>query len=486
MDMLAGPGYWLARLVFERALAAIYVVAFLTAANQFRALLGSDGLLPIPRYVQRTGFRRQPSIFHLYYSDAFYSAVAWFGAALSFAILIGLADVSPLWAGMLEWLVLWLLYLSIVNVGQLWYSFGWESLLLEAGFLAVFLGPGHVRPPIIVMWLLRWLLFRLEFGAGLIKIRGDHCWRDLTALFYHHETQPMPGPLSWYFHHLPKWLHRAEVLANHATQLLVPFVLFTPQPVAGWAAIVIILTQCWLLVSGNFAWLNALTIVLALSALDSHQIHLVLPISAPSMSPAPTWYAATVLALGVVMVVLAWWPIRNMLSRHQIMNTNFNRIHLGNTYGAFGTIERRRYEVVVAGTSDERPSATSDWREYEFTGKPGDPRRRPAQIAPYHLRLDWLMWFAGISPVYAQPWLERFAEKLLRNDHDLIRLLRHNPFPDEPPAFVRADLYLYRFTTRAERRASRAWWQRTGVAEFLPPVALTRPSAPADGRRAAE
>ncbi len=204
----ADPASWFAREAFQRGLAAIYLCGFLAAALQFRALLGEHGLLPIPAYLRRTPFRRSPSVFHLYYSDRLYAAVAWIGAALSVALIAGAADALPLGAAMLAWAVLWAAYLSIVNVGQTWYHFGWETLLLEAGFLAVFLGNVGTAPPTLVLWLLRWLLFRVEFGAGLIKLRGDRCWRDFTCLRYHHETQPMPGPLSWFFHHLPDRLHR--------------------------------------------------------------------------------------------------------------------------------------------------------------------------------------------------------------------------------------------------------------------------------------
>ncbi|MDT0382859.1 lipase maturation factor family protein, partial [Streptomyces sp. DSM 42041] len=143
-----------------------------------------------------------------HYSDRFFAAVCIAGAVISAALLAGFGDLVPLWAAMLTWLLVWVLYLSIVNVGQTWYSFGWESLLLEAGVLVMFLGNDDVGPPLLVLWLARWLLFRVEFGAGLIKLRGDPCWRNLTCLYYHHETQPMPGPLSWFFHHLPKPLHR--------------------------------------------------------------------------------------------------------------------------------------------------------------------------------------------------------------------------------------------------------------------------------------
>ena len=234
-------------------MAAVYLVAFLVTANQFRPLLGERGLQPAPAFLAAVPFARAPSLFHLHYSDRFGSLVAWVGAGLAGAALLGLPEQGPAWVPAAAFLALWALYLSVVNVGQTFYSFGWETLLLEAGFLAVFLGPAGTAPPTLVLWLYRWLLFRVEFGAGLIKLRGDRCWRDLTCLDYHHETQPLPGPLSWFFHHLPRPLHRAEVLANHVTQLVVPFGLFAPQPVAGIAALAIVVTQAWLLVSGNFS-----------------------------------------------------------------------------------------------------------------------------------------------------------------------------------------------------------------------------------------
>ena len=248
MGWFNAPEYWLGRLILERGIAVVYVFAFVAAARQFRALIGEHGLLPVPRYLARQSFRPTPSIFHVHYSDRFFATVAWLGALLSAAMAVGLAGVLPLWAAVLLWLLLWVLYLSIVNVGQTWYSFGWESLLLETGFLAIFLGNDRMAPPVLAMWLARLLLFRLEFGAGLIKLRGDSCWRDLTCLYYHHETQPMPGPLSWFFHHLPKPLHRVEVAGNHFAQLVVPFGLFAPQPVASIAGAIVVITQLWLVV----------------------------------------------------------------------------------------------------------------------------------------------------------------------------------------------------------------------------------------------
>ncbi|AWT46733.1 MULTISPECIES: lipase maturation factor family protein [Streptomyces] len=469
MDWFIAPDYWLSRLVFQRALAGVYLVAFLTAALQFRALLGERGLLPVPRFVARVPFRRAPSLFHLHYSDRFFACCAWAGCAVSAALLAGVDGYLPLGAAMALWLVPWALYLSIVNVGQTWYAFGWESLLLETGFLAVFLGNDEVAPPVVVLFLLRWILFRVEFGAGLIKMRGDACWRNLTCLDYHHETQPMPGPLSWFFHHLPRPLHRVETAANHVTQLAVPVLLFTPQPVATAAASLMILTQLWLVLSGNFSWLNWITIVLAVSAIRFPGGGA--PASAPDT--APLWFEVLVLAVAALLLFLSYRPVANLVSRRQVMNRSFDPLHLVNTYGAFGSVNRVRYELVVEGTADAVAREDSDWRAYEFRGKPGDPRRWPRQFAPYHLRLDWLMWFAALSPAYAGPWFGALVERLLEGDRATLRLLRRSPFPpDAPPRYIRARLFHYRFTTWRELRETGACWERTYVRDFLPPTRL--------------
>ncbi|WP_330230725.1 lipase maturation factor family protein [Nocardia sp. NBC_00508] len=474
MEWFTAPEYWLGRQVLTRGAAAIYLIAFVAAARQFRALIGEHGMTPVPRLLARRSVRAAPSIFHVHYSDRFFAVVCWFGAAVSVAMVAGVADWVPLWAAMLLWLTLWILYLSIVNVGQAWYSFGWESLLLEVGFIAIFLGNDRTAPPVLVLWLARWLLFRVEFGAGLIKLRGDRCWRDLTCLYYHHETQPMPGPLSWFFHHLPKPLHRVEVAANHFAQLVVPFGLFAPQPVASIAAAIIVATQLWLVLSGNFAWLNWVTIVLAAGAISQSSAAAVLPVPTPPALPGPPlWFAGLVIGFTVLVVFLSYWPMRNMISSQQLMNRSFNPYHLVNTYGAFGTVGRIRFEVVIEGTAEPTITEQTAWKEYEFKGKPGDLRRLPRQWAPYHLRLDWLMWFAAFSPHYARDWLGPFLMRLLENDRATLRLLRYNPFPMSPPRYVRAQLYEYRFTTPRELARTRAWWHRTLVSRYVPPVTLT-------------
>ncbi|GGW23007.1 lipase maturation factor family protein [Streptomyces xantholiticus] len=468
MEWFGDDAYWLSRLVFQRALAAVYLVAFLAAALQFRALIGERGMLPVPAFLRRVPWRDAPTLFRLHYSDRFFALVAWTGCLISAALVAGAADRLPLGVAMAWWAVLWLLYLSIVNVGQTWYGFGWESLLLETGFLAVFLGNESVQPPVLVLWLLRWLLFRVEFGAGLIKVRGDACWRDLTCLYFHHETQPMPGPLSRLFHLLPRPAHRVEAAANHVVQLGVPVLLFTPQPVASVAAALIVVTQLWLVLSGNFAWLNWLTIVLALSAVDGSLVAGEHPLPGAAL-----WYRIVVIAVTALVLVLSYRPARNLLSKRQAMNRSYDSLHLVNSYGAFGTVGRIRQELVVEGTDERTIHKGTVWREYEFKGKPGDVRRLPRQYAPYHLRLDWMMWFAALSPAYARSWFLPFVERLLEGDRATLRLLRGNPFQDAPPVHVRARLYHYRFTTLRERRETGARWHRTFVREFLAPTRLS-------------
>ena len=472
MEWMSAPQYTLARLLFVRGLAAVYVIAFLNVVAQWKPLLGEHGLLPVPRFLRSVGPRQAPSLFHWRYSDRLAVGLGWVGAALSAAVVAGLPSTGPTWLPVVVWAVIWVLYLSYVNVGQVWYAFGWESIILEAGFLAIFLAPEQVAPATLGIWLVRWLLFRVEFGAGLIKLRGDECWRSLTCLNYHHETQPIPNGLSWYFHNLPEPLHKVEVAANFVTQLVVPFALFGPQPAPTIAAAIIIVTQSWLVLSGNFAWLNVLTIVLAFSGLSDAVTGHVLPTPATALPATPLWLMGLVAAVTLAVAVMSWWPVRNMLSKRQRMNAAYNRLHLVGSYGAFGSVTRTRYEVVIEGTDDPDPGPSSTWLPYRFRGKPGDPRRRPPQIAPYHLRLDWLMWFAAMSSPIRHRWFRPLVEHLLAGDEQVLGLLSHNPFPDGPPDAIRVRRYRYAFTTPEQRRETGAWWDRELIDDYLP--VLTR------------
>ncbi len=475
MDVASG-GYQLTRWLFQRALAGIYLVGFAAAVNQFRPLLGTRGLLPVPSFLERVDFWSYPSLFHAHYSDTFAMALAWTGVAVSLLALSGFSESFGTPVSMAVWALLWLLYLSFVNVGQTWYSFGWETLLLETGFLAIFLGAKNVVTPVVVVWLLRWVLFRLMLGAGLIKLRGDPCWRDLTCLIYHYQSQPMPNPLSWYFHWLPARVHKLGVLFNHFTELVIPFGFLVPaRQVLYVAGAFTIAFQGMLILSGNLSWLNYLTIVLAISCFDDRLLSHLLPIGPEDLQPLAMPHGIAVIALAITVGVLSIYPVRNMLSPGQAMNASFEPFHLVNTYGAFGSVSRERDEVILEGTTDETITPLTVWKECGFKGKPGNLKRCPPLVAPYHMRLEWLMWFAALDPAYADPWMLPLVGRLLQNDPAVLGLMETNPFSDRPPRFVRARLYRYAFTSSAEKRATGAYWKRTLLGEYLRPISLDTP-----------
>ncbi len=465
--------YWYSRWMFERALAAIYLVAFAAAAMQFVPLLGEHGLEPVGPWIRQVPFRASPSLFYLWHTDRAFRACAWIGIALSLFALSSVPQQAGSWLGAAVWAALWVLYLSFVNVGQTFYGFGWETLLCEAGFFTIFAGAGLTAPNMWLIWIWRWTLFRLMFGAGLIKLRGDACWLNLTCLDYYYQTQPMPNPLSWHFHWMPHWVHAAGVVVNHIVELVVPLAYFAPQPIASIAGIVTILFQGALIVSGNLSWLNWLTIVLCIPLIGDRWCAW-LPVHPPADLTLVPAYHLTMYVVAAVVAFLSIGPVLNMLSPGQMMNASFDPLHLVNTYGAFGSITRDRYEIVLQGTSDAAIGDATQWREYEFKGKPGDPLRMPPQIAPYHLRLDWLMWFEAMAPSPHSGWFFNLLAKLLQGDGETLGLLKTNPFPDAPPRYLRAQYYRYTFTTPEERRTSGRWWNRELTGTFYGPVSLSR------------
>jgi hypothetical protein len=467
-----GERYWLTRLVLQRGLALVYLIAFIAVLHQFKPLLGEHGLLPVERFVKEVGFSESPSLFFGFPKDFAFDLFGWIGIALSLFALSGHSEKFGNWVSAATWSLLWVIYLSFVNVGQTFYAFGWETLLLEAGFLAIFLGGRETTPPIIVILLYQWLLFRLMFGAGLIKLRGDSCWRDLTCLNCHYETQPMPNPLSWYFHWQPEWIHKLGVLFNHFAELAVPFAYFAPMPLSAVAGLITLFFHGWLFVSGSFAFLGFLTMVLAMSTIGDAWMKPIVRVQPPALAALGRVHSSLIFALAIAVAALSSYPVSNMLSPNQEMNASFEPLHLVNTYGAFGSVTRPRYEVIVEGTDATTLTESTRWREYEFIGKPGDVNHTPPQIAPYHLRLDWLMWFAALSSPGEHPWFTSFLGKLLENDRAVLGLLRYNPFPDRPPKFVRALLYEYHFTTPAERSETGAVWKRNLVGLYFPAVSL--------------
>jgi hypothetical protein len=383
--------------------------------------------------------------------------------------------------------VLWILYMSFVHVGQDWYGYGWEIQLLETGFLAVFLCPlfdgrpfTKREPPVVVIWLFRWLIFRIMIGAALIKLRGDACWRDLTALYYHFETQPIPGPLSRSFHFLPHWILKGGVVFNFLAELIAPWFAFYPRIARRIAGVIMVLFQFALIISGNLSFLNWLTIIPALACFDDGLWAKLLPracvnraeAAASAALPCPPMQRIT-WTLAVIIGFLSIQPVANIVSSRQIMNTSFDSLDLVNTYGAFGSVGRERLNVVFEGTDADSPDDHAVWKAYPYVALPVALDRRPPQIAPYQPRLDWQMWFAAMSTPDQYPWTLHLVWKLLHNDPDALRLFGGNPFPEKPPRYIRAVLYRYEFVRPGNSEGN--WWKREQLGLWLPPLSASDP-----------
>jgi hypothetical protein len=486
--------HWLTRALVLRGIGVIYVVAFAILVIQGPGLIGQSGITPAQGYLdwlrgEGAGFPDRPTIFWwIGATDEVLAGAAWAGLAGAVAMALGVANA--LLAGLL-----WALYLSFVHVGQIWYGYGWEILLVEAGFLAIFYAPltsltafsPRSPPPAVVTWLFRWLAFRVMFGAGLIKLRGDPCWRELTCLVWHYETQPLPSPMSWVLHQAPSWFQALGVIVNHVVELVVPFAIFAPRPWRSVAGLVLVAFQVVLIVSGNLSFLNWLTLVVCLAAFDDGPLLRAIPRklresterrvercrreALPWRRRRPQMVAVGLLAM--VVGALSLNPVMNMLSPVQAMNRSYEPLHLVNTYGAFGTVQRQRYEIVIQGTIDADPQ-TARWVDYELPCKPGDPARRPCVITPYHLRLDWQAWFVPLAGERTDPrrhpWLYRLLERLLVAEPEVLALFEEDPFsgraPGGRPRWVRVLLYRYRFAPAGDPR----WWIRTPIRTLVDPV----------------
>jgi len=497
--------YWLTRVLYLRYLAFIYCVAFSVALNQNKQLIGRNGLLPVQNFMKqlnehfgdngRSQFLAVPSLMlfiDVDHVDWYLDALTYLGLALGLVILItGSSNIIMM-------LVLWMLYHSLVNIGQRWYSFGWESQLLETGFLAILFCPlftmqkypEHTPPSFVAIYGNRWLIFRIMIGAGLIKIRGDKCWRDLTCMNYHYQTQPVPNPISYFLHQSPEIIHMTETLGNHFIELVAPFFMLLTRPFRIAGGIIQIAFQVTLIISGNLSFLNWLTILPSLCCFDDRFLLSMFPASSARKKVAELQnnqeekasLGSAIRKVYEIMVALliAYLSIpvvKNLLSSNQAMNTSFDSFRIVNTYGAFGSITKTRTEVIFQGTRNRTiiPDQKGGiWQEYEFKCKPGDVKRRPCLISPYHYRLDWLMWFAAFQNYQYNPWLVHFAAKLLANRKEATDLIEHNPFADgKPPRYIRAEHYIYEFTKIGSKEAKQGqWWKRRRIKEYLPIIDL--------------
>jgi lipase maturation factor len=481
--------YWLTRFVILRLLGVVYAIGFLVAVNQVIPLIGSHGLLPLDIYLKQVsnvlgspdaGFVRLPSVFWLWHSDTALLTVAWVGLILSLIVVAGYANAPVLG-------ILWFLYMSIVHLGQDWYGYGWEIQLTETGFLAIFLCPmldmrpfPRRPPPFVIIVLFRWLIFRIMLGSALIKLRGDKIWRNATALYYHFETQPIPGPLSRWFHFLPRGILRLGVWFNWLAELIAPWFVFWPRVGRHIAGVIMVLLQVVLILSGNLSFLNWLTIIPALACFDDDFWARILPRplvrkakEAEEQSEESKPMLTTAWVVTAVVALLSIQPALNLFSSQQTMNGSFDPFDLVNTYGAFGSVGQERANVIFEGTMDDTTGNKAVWKEYEYKYLPARLDKMPPQIAPYQPHLDWQLWFAAMSTPDQYPWVYNLSWKLLHNDAGALSLFADNPFPGKPPRYIRAVLYRYRFAEPGNPQ--HLYWQRDRLGDWMPVLSVGNP-----------
>jgi hypothetical protein len=480
------PTYWLTRFVLLRLLGAVYVVAFLVAVNQLVPLIGEHGLLPVGNFLDlvrqsygstSAGFFKLPSLFWFWHSDAALLTASWLGLTLSLVVAAGYAN-APLMA------VLWALYLSIVHAGQEWYGYGWEIQLTETGFLAIFMCPLlDMRPfpkrptPGAIIILFRWLTWRIMVGAGMIKFRGDKIWRNATALYYYFETQPIPGPLTRWFHFFPRLILQLGVWFNWLAELVAPFFVFWPRMGRHIAGVIIVALQVFIIVSGNLSFLNWLTIVPALACFDDGFWARILPkkLSAKARAAGESSEESKPMVITAWVVtgivgILSIQPLYNILSPNQAMNRSFEPFELVNTYGAFGSVGLERDNVIFEGTMDDTADNKASWKPYLYKGLPVEPNKRPPQIAPYQLRLDWQMWFASMGTAEQYPWTYNLVWKLLHHDALALSLFANDPFNGKAPRFIRASIYRYKFAKPGNPQG--LYWTRELLGAWMPVLSV--------------
>jgi len=472
----------LASWVFLRWLGAVYLIAFCSLAVQARGLIGQNGIVPVAPVLNslrdslgKARFLRLPTLFWLRCTDRAICLFCLAGIALALLVMLDIATGPAL-------VCLWALYLSFDLVCDPFLSFQWDALLLETGFLAIFLEQWKITPglpdtaPSASVLMLFWLLlFRLMFMSGAVKILSeDPAWSRWLAMTFHYETQPLPTPVAYYAHRLPLWFHRLSVPAVFFIELVVPLFLFGPRPAAEAAALILIGFQALIMLTGNYTFFNLLTIGLCLPVLSNQTLAALLParISAPLLQSVPhqpaneLWFLPLAASLGLLNVVpllrLVTRRLPRWLSRFYESTRPFQLV---NSYGLFAVMTTTRPEIIVEGSDD-----LETWLPYEFKYKPGDTSRPLPWVAPHQPRLDWQMWFAALATADQNPWFLNFVWRLLKGSPEVLALLARNPFPQAPPRYIRALLYDYVFTSPAQRRKTGEVWQRELIGIYLPPV----------------
>ncbi len=466
------PSYAISTAIFARAIAAIYAIAFASFGMQVRGLIGSDGILPAGDFLGAVRasygsgvFWKLPTLFWWAHSDFTLLSIAWGGFTIALVTAIsrrpegGYAKVA--------FALLWFYYLSLVMVGQVFMSYQWDLLLLEAGFLTIFLRAAWTR-----VWLFQWLIFRLMLESGLVKLQsGDPAWRNLTALAYHYQTQPLPTPLAWYMFKLPLDFQKASTIFTFVVELGLPFLMFGPRRLKQIAAFGTILLQSLIFLTGNYTFFNLLAIALSLFLLDDAFWLRLFRKPAPARPVVTNVNRYVSASLFVLIMFLSTTELMAMFGTVprpvRRVTDAFAPFGIVNGYGLFAVMTTTRPEIEIEGSSDG-----TNWEPYTFRYKAGPLNRAPSWIEPFQPRLDWQMWFAALGSYRENPWFLRFILKLLEGSKPVVALMDRDPFFGAAPVYIRAQIYEYRFTTFEERRKTGNWWRRELRGTYLPQVSL--------------
>ncbi len=480
--------FTMARWLFARVLGAIFFCAFASLGLQIRGLAGARGIVPAGRWLD--------AVWNKYGASALWQVptLCWFNASDTMLVLLCLLGLSL--SVVLMWgecfpgpcvLSTWALYLSLCWVTNPFLGFQWDALLLETALLAAVWLPWRWRPDWrhtslrteAGRWLLWWLLFRLMFESGMVKLAShDPTWRGLTALDYHFETQPLPLWTALLVHQLPELILCLSTGVMFAIELLAPFLVIAPRPWRHGAAWALIALQILIAATGNYAFFNLLTIGLCLLLFENAawpaRWRARFESTGPKAKTAqpPPWAQFTT---GMVLALVFLLTVQPLLASLGIVGkwpAPFAALHRAaaplmsfNGYGLFAVMTTSRHEIVVEGSNDG-----VNWRAYEFPWKPGDLNRRPRLVAPHQPRLDWQMWFAALGSVENNPWFVQFLQRLLEGSPEVLALMETNPFPESPPRYVRALVYDYHFTHFGDDDAR--WWQRELLGLYCSAVTL--------------
>lgn len=501
----AHPTFNVSGEIFFRLMGLIYLFAFLSLGSQIIGLAGERGIVPAAQLMnvvaeRNVGFGQLPTLCHFIGAgDDALRLLCGLGVAFSLAMLLGLVPT-------LSAAATWLLYLSLCSVVETFLNFQWDAMLLEAGFLTIFIAPlslrlrpGWNRCSRFARWLVVWLLFRLMFSAGVVKLASqDAAWWDLSALTYHYWSQCLPPWTAWYFDQLPLWAHKLSCFIMFAIELVVPFLVFCPRRLRHFAAGAFLALMAVIMASGNYGFFDLLTCVLCVVLIDDHAWHSLAArlrrrprpaaCDLPMPDDAPHTRAFRRLAIPVLLLIflLTWLPFGRVVAGAQqicgvgkpwlppqpgwlvALYQDTAPFRSVNGYGLFAVMTKHRDEIILEGTDDG-----VTWRPYEFNWKPGDLAQRPRFSTPHMPRLDWQMWFAALGEFRGNPWLIGTTARLLEGEPSVIALFGTNPFPDKPPRAIRALAYRYHFTSAAERDASGNWWKRDEPPRvYFPPIVL--------------